>query len=679
MHPVAVAQGHSLRSLLVIAITGLAVFGVRIARAQQEASPPADLAVESVPVDAVPAPPAPQPPLAPQTPPGLPAPAISTDPGDLAAQEADASNDLGYQPILQGPVHEAFAMPVDGDVTDAVQVRSQPPPKPIDEQPPQDKPSGERVTWISGYWSWSEEANKYVWVSGLYRNVPPGRSWVSGYWSETSEGYRWTSGYWTQAGASEASAEYLPAPPQSIDNGPSVPPPSDDHFWLPGQWEYVGGQYQWRSGYWTQHYEGWVWQPACYNDTPNGFVYVNGYWDVLPTDRGQLYAPVDFYSPAYLEPNYVYRPRYPLADAADLLLHLFVRPGYRHYYYGDFYGPSYASLGFRPWYDVGFGLSFFSPWNRYYDWNYRHSGIDFYGSMNRYKEHYRANPSQRPPKSYGGASQRQHSRSRSFDDYVRSDVGGRPVRTVSRGHSGRASQPSAGSITGSQATRSSGSHGVKSSIGSTQRAMPSHGSTFSRSPRSIGSSASAGPHRVSGSGSGQAFASPSMAGRTSVDRTPGNRGSTRQSTDSRVPFSGSTPTAGSISRGPSFSGRSSTFQRGSSPQFGSSIGRSGPSSHGSPSISHGNRSSQGSPSFRSSSPFPSGSALRGGSSIQHRSSSSHAFGGRGSSGLSGGSPSHGGFSRGNSSRGNSSRGGSNHGNSSRGGGSGKSRGGGRGK
>ena len=182
-------------------------------------------------------------------------------------------------------------------------------------------------------------------------------------------------------------ANYLPVPPRSIDNGPSTPPPSEDHFWVPGNWEYVDGDYRWRSGYWSVSQGDWVWQPACYVYTPQGYLSVDGYWDYLPPDRGQLYAPVTFYNPVYLQPNYVYRPRYPLANAASLLLSLFIRPGYPHYYYGNFYGSSYASLGYRPWYDVGFGFGYVTPWFNNYDRLYRRSGIDFVGSMRRYENH----------------------------------------------------------------------------------------------------------------------------------------------------------------------------------------------------------------------------------------------------------------------------------------------------
>ncbi len=326
------------------------------------------------------------------SPPQAPAPMPTTDPSP--AGDADQ---LGYQALMQGPVHEAFAAPVDMDHTDGVRVYSKPPPEPVDEQPPEASPEEKGMKWIPGYWAWSDDENDYVWVSGLWRKFPPGRTWNAGSWTRAGSGYRWTSGYWSRPQSSNAAVEYLPLPPKSIDNGPSVPPPAEDSFWVPGQWQYADADYQWRSGFWSAPQADWIWQPACYVYTPQGYLSVDGYWDYLPTDRGQLYAPVVFYNSVYLQPNYVYRPYYPLADAASLLLNLFVRPGCPHYYYGDFRGPSYVSIGYRPWYDHSIGHGYASPWLSYYDSKYRRSGINFVGSMQRYESHLRANPQRARP------------------------------------------------------------------------------------------------------------------------------------------------------------------------------------------------------------------------------------------------------------------------------------------
>jgi WXXGXW repeat (2 copies) len=378
------------------------------------------------------------------------------NPNNMPDSNDTDSAQLGYSVLMQGPIHEAFAASAYNDPKLGNRVHAEQPPRPIEEKPPANTLAAEGAIWIPGYWAWSDEANKYVWVSGLYRKPPPGRSWKAGYWSQSGSGYRWTSGYWSNAQVLEV-VEALPVPPSSIDNGPSAPPPSDNHFWLPGQWEYANGQYQWRGGYWTKHHEGWVWQPACYISAPQGFLYVDGYWDALPPHRGLPYATVEFPGSIIQQPGYMYHPQYPLANDSTILLHLFTRPGCPHYYYGDYYGDHHVAQGYRPWYDSGFSAgvppSLNSLWLGYYDWNYRRSGIDFTGSMQRYNEFYKANPQQRPPKQF---KQSQLSKSNSIflntvpsfkagksnfslDELIQSQVGGKPLKHINEKINGRSS------------------------------------------------------------------------------------------------------------------------------------------------------------------------------------------------------------------------------------------------
>ena len=181
-------------------------------------------------------------------------------PAPVFDQSMESNKELGYQALMQGPVHEAFAAPIDSDHTDGVRVLEKAPPKAVDEQPPEDRPEDEGMKWIPGYWAWNDDAGDYAWVSGLWRRTPPGRLWTPGSWSETTSGHhRWTSGYWAGTGTSADSANNLPLPPKSIDNGPSVSAPSDDSFWVPGQWEYADDDYQWRSGYWSESQSDLVW------------------------------------------------------------------------------------------------------------------------------------------------------------------------------------------------------------------------------------------------------------------------------------------------------------------------------------------------------------------------------------------------------------------------------------
>src|SRR6185436_1671137 len=97
--------------------------------------------------------------------------------------------------------------------------------------------------------AWDDERSDFLWVSGIWRAMPPGRQWVPGYWGQSGQGYQWTSGYWADAKSSEA--EYLPEPPATVEIGPNTPAPRPNQGWVPGCWIWHSGRYAWRPGYWA--------------------------------------------------------------------------------------------------------------------------------------------------------------------------------------------------------------------------------------------------------------------------------------------------------------------------------------------------------------------------------------------------------------------------------------------
>lgn len=272
----------------------------------------------------------------------------------------------GIEVLTQGPVHEAFAQPATGRLEVEVTVRKQPP-EPIPELPPEQRPEGDNVIWISGYWGWDVDRNDFLWISGFWRAVPPGRAWVPGYWNDDDGSWHWVAGYWSEQ--SQTSIELLPEPPEPVEEAPP-PQEVDDSTYVPGVWVYREQRYWWRPGFWVGHRPGWTWTRAYYVWTPGGYCFVDGYWDYDFHRRGLLYAPVHFHPRYYSQRGWYYRPHY--AIETDLLLAaLFIRPAWSHYYFGDYYDARYSRLGFTSWLDYRIGGRWNDPaWN-YYQWRHR--------------------------------------------------------------------------------------------------------------------------------------------------------------------------------------------------------------------------------------------------------------------------------------------------------------------
>jgi hypothetical protein len=309
-------------------------------------------------------------------------------------------------------VHEAFAAPVVHDPGPGLVVQKEPP-APIEELPPDQKPAGANVQWISGYWSWDQAREDFVWVSGVWREPPPGRQWVPGYWHQVEGGFQWVPGAWVpvaqpNGGSASASpqsqASYLSAPPASLEQGPNSPQPAGNVFWSPGSWYWQADRYVWRPGFWAAVQPSWLWVPPHYVWTPGGFLFVEGYWDLPLASRGVMFAPVYYPQPVYLQPAYVFTPSITIATPG-LVANLFVMPRYSHYCFGDYYDRTFLSVGILPW----FSFSYVSGPARpiFYD-----PLFTFYASVNihrdpgwvaRVREEYvvrRDNVAMRPPRTY---------------------------------------------------------------------------------------------------------------------------------------------------------------------------------------------------------------------------------------------------------------------------------------
>ncbi|QEL13270.1 YXWGXW repeat-containing protein [Limnoglobus roseus] len=282
--------------------------------------------------------------------------------------------------LARGPVHEAFATTT--EIEKDPQLVRKAPPEAIEELPPDQKPDGDNVQWIPGYWHWDEERADFIWISGFWRVPPPNRVWVAGSWREVRGGFQWAQGFWQEAvppqaqiQPSQAQVEYLAQPPAQLEVAPSVPSPGETYVYVPGTWVWRN-RYVWRPGFWVDHRPGWIWTPAHYRWTPAGYIFIDGYWDMPLANRGVLFAPVYVPPGLYARPNYYYSPTVVVAEPA-LYTSLFVRRGWGNYYFGDYYEHRYTQIGFSSWTGGGgggggFGVSISVGRSVGYDplWNY---------------------------------------------------------------------------------------------------------------------------------------------------------------------------------------------------------------------------------------------------------------------------------------------------------------------
>ncbi len=269
----------------------------------------------------------------------------------------------GMKVLDQGPIHEAFAEAVVLDNQQPITVKREPP-EPINELVPEVRPEGENIEWIPGYWMWSDQQNDFIWVSGVWRDTPPGRRWVPGNWTALDAGdFQWVPGFW--AGEQVQEVQMLPLPPETVEAGPSSPAPAANYFWVPGCWMWNNGAYGWRAGYWYAGQQNWVWIPDRYCYTPRGVIFVSGYWDYLLAYRGLAYAPVWWSRPVWGTPGWGYRP-YNAINSSLLLSALFLNRHHHHYYFG--HGNWNNNGNYRPWWKNGGGRGY-DPFCSYHRWH----------------------------------------------------------------------------------------------------------------------------------------------------------------------------------------------------------------------------------------------------------------------------------------------------------------------
>ena len=186
------------------------------------------------------------------------------------------------------------------------------PPDPIQELPPDQKPSGQNIQWIPGYWAWDMTPQRLpVGQRRLARAAAGHASGSPATGTPWTGAFQWVSGSWMPASTGPAQgtaqpspqsqATYMPPPPRSLEAGPNSPQPGPNVGWTPGYWSWKGGGYAWRPGFWAAVQPNWIWMPPHYVWTPSGYLFVPGYWDLPVANRGLMFAPVYYPQPVYAQ------------------------------------------------------------------------------------------------------------------------------------------------------------------------------------------------------------------------------------------------------------------------------------------------------------------------------------------------------------------------------------------
>jgi hypothetical protein len=247
------------------------------------------------------------------------------------------------QIVQEGPIHEAF---VTRDTENfELDVVPKQPPAIINERIPLQ--SDRQATWIPGYWSWDENRNDFIWMSGIWRRPPPGHQWISGSWRPMDEGWVWISGFWSKQHPAELA--YIDTPPPESVNENIEQPNNGEYCWCPGYWEFSvrGRGYAWVSGHWERLNPNWILVPARYVWYNDNYVFIPAHWDWRLEERGTVYSPVYIAPP--VRTTIVYQPVV-VVDNSFIIKRLYA-------YFPDYFGLFVHHHRYHPDFWVSFGVT----------------------------------------------------------------------------------------------------------------------------------------------------------------------------------------------------------------------------------------------------------------------------------------------------------------------------------
>ena len=259
----------------------------------------------------------------------------------------------------------AFARPSESIVKPGL-LAPREPPAAVQELPPDQKPEGDNVVWIPGYWSWDEDRADYLWVSGFFKVASAGRrKWVPGYWNQSDTGWQWVSGFWADANANEV--PYVQSAASHAGSRSVAAAAQRQQFLHPGLLAAPRRPRPVAAGLLERYPSGPRLLPAA--------LFVDA--ARLPVRQRLLGSSPG--RPRVCFSRSVYFPGSGSAKAATglisprtrspcraLLNSLWVRPGAGYYAFGDYYATRYALRGYQPW--VAYGPRYRDPLYSYSRW-----------------------------------------------------------------------------------------------------------------------------------------------------------------------------------------------------------------------------------------------------------------------------------------------------------------------
>jgi hypothetical protein len=181
-----------------------------------------------------------------------------------------ASVDADPQPSPT-TIHEALAPAPAGGAP--VHVDKAPPARIVDRPGMQSPGAGAR--WIDGYWEWDRDLKDFVWVTGVWKVLPPGQFWVNGVWKRDGQGWYRVPGFLSK----RKSDVRRDGPPVDRPEDRPGPAPGPDYFFLEGQYVPSGDGVSWRPGFWARIQPGWSWVPARWVHLAEGWAFRDGRWE----------------------------------------------------------------------------------------------------------------------------------------------------------------------------------------------------------------------------------------------------------------------------------------------------------------------------------------------------------------------------------------------------------------